>query len=284
VSDVEIIVAPYAGYCYGVERALRLAQEASGEVPTPIRTLGPIIHNPSVVARLARRGIEAVESLDEVGEGTVIIRTHGVAPEVIAEARRRGLEVVDATCPFVTVAQCKASELRDRGYIPVILGERDHPEVAGLTACAGDKAIVLEDAGELPEAKVRGRRVGIVVQTTQTRENLTRLAAALAPLTRELLVFNTICDATEKRQAAARELAARVDAMVIVGGRNSANTTRLARLCSELQPHTAHIESARELDRAWFADSRRIGVAAGASTPEEEIAATVARIRELLAG
>lgn len=284
MSDVEIVVVPYAGYCYGVERALRLAQEASGEVRTPIRTLGPIIHNPSVVERLAQQGIEAVDSLDEVTEGTVIIRTHGVPPEVVAEARRRGLEVVDATCPFVTVAQRKASELRDRGYVPVILGERDHPEVAGLTACAGEKAIVVEDAGQLPVDEVRGRRVGVVVQTTQTRENLSHLAAALAPLARELLVFNTICDATEKRQAAARELAATVDAMVVVGGRNSANTTRLASLCRELQPLTRHIEHAQELEREWFADRRRIGVAAGASTPEEEIEATVARIRELLAG
>ncbi len=283
MSDVEIVVAPYAGYCYGVERALRLAQEASGEVPAPIHTLGPIIHNPSVVERLAQRGIEAVESLDAIAEGSVIIRTHGVPPGVVAEARRRGLEVIDATCPFVTVAQRKASELQEKGYVPVILGERDHPEVVGLTACAGEKAIVVEDAGELAAGAVRGRRVGVVVQTTQTRENLSRLAATLAPLARELLVFNTICDATEKRQAAARELAATVDAMVVVGGRNSANTTRLASLCRELQPRTWHIERAAELEREWLAGLRRIGVAAGASTPEEEIEAAVARIRELVA-
>jgi len=283
VSDAEIVVAPYAGYCYGVERALRLAQEASGAVPTPIHTLGPIIHNPSVVERLAQQGIDAVDSLDAIAKGSVIIRTHGVPPGVVAEARRRGLEVIDATCPFVTVAQRKASELQEKGYVPVILGERDHPEVIGLTACAGEKAIVVEDAGELALGAVRGRRVGVVVQTTQTRENLSRVAAALAPLARELLVFNTICDATEKRQAAARELAATVDAMVVVGGRNSANTTRLASLCRELQPRTWHIEHAAELQGEWLAGRLRIGVAAGASTPEEEIEATVARIRELLA-
>lgn len=283
MSDVEIVVAPYAGYCYGVERALRLVQEASGDVPAPIHTLGPIIHNPSVVERLAQRGIEAVDDLDAITEGSVIIRTHGVPPGVVAEARRRGLEVIDATCPFVTVAQRKASELQEKGYVPVILGERDHPEVVGLTACAGEKAIVVEDAGELAVRAVRGRRVGVVVQTTQTRENLSRLAAALAPLARELLVFNTICDATEKRQAAARELAATVDAMVVVGGRNSANTTRLASLCRELQSRTWHIENAAEIESEWLAGLRRIGVAAGASTPEEEIEAAVTRIRELVA-
>ena len=283
MSGVEIVVAPYAGYCYGVERALRMAQEASGEVPTPIHTLGPLIHNPSVVERLAQQGIEAVDGLDDVSEGSVIIRTHGVPPGVVAEARRRGLQVIDATCPFVTVAQRKASELRDQGYVPVILGERDHPEVVGLADCAGEKAVVVEDAAELAAGPVRGRRVGVVVQTTQTRENLAQLAATLAPLARELLVHNTICDATEKRQAAARELAKTVDAMVVVGGRNSANTTRLASLCRELQPRTWHIEDATEIDRGWLTGLRRIGVAAGASTPEEEIEATVARIRELLA-
>ena len=281
-AGVEIVVARYAGYCYGVERALKIAEEAGVSLPAPIHTLGPIIHNPSVVERLARRGIAPVGALDEIERGSVIVRTHGVPPAVIERARRRGLEVIDATCPFVTVAQRKASELRERRYVPVILGERDHPEVAGLKACAGEQAIVVEDAGELPLGGVKGRRVGVVVQTTQTRETLAQLVATIAPLARELLVFNTICDATEKRQAEARRLAARVDAVVVVGGRNSANTTRLARMCAAIQPRTTHIESAGELRAEWFDGCRRIGVAAGASTPEDEIEATVERIRELL--
>ncbi|HMK91949.1 MAG TPA: 4-hydroxy-3-methylbut-2-enyl diphosphate reductase [Thermoleophilia bacterium] len=278
---VEVVVARYAGYCYGVERALKIAEEAGVTLAPPIYTLGPIIHNPSVVRRLAERGIAAVDDIDQVREGTVIVRTHGVDPEVIAAAEARGLRVIDATCPFVNVAHQRAHMLREQGYVPVILGERDHPEVVGLLAWAGPRAIVVEDADELRPAEVRNKRVGVVVQTTQTRENLARLVAGLAPVARETLVFNTICDATEKRQAAARELAAGVDVVVVVGGRNSANTTRLASLCRAIQPRTHHIETAAELERAWLAGASRVGVTAGASTPDDEIEAAVGRIRDL---
>ncbi len=276
-----IVVAPYAGYCYGVERALRLAEEAGVTLSPPIYTLGPLIHNPSVVERLARGGIAAVDDLEQIERGTVIVRTHGVDPKVVAAARARGLAVIDATCPFVTVAQQKAEMLRDKGYVPVILGERDHPEVVGLAAWAGAGAVLVQDAEELRLSEVRNKRVGVVVQTTQTRDNLARLAARLAPVARETLVFNTICDATGKRQAAAQKLAGEVDAVIVVGGRNSANTTRLASLCRSIQPRTWHIETAAELEAGWLSGAVRVGVTAGASTPEEEIEAVVARIREL---
>jgi 4-hydroxy-3-methylbut-2-enyl diphosphate reductase len=279
----EIVVARYAGYCYGVERALKIVEDAIGGLPAPIHSLGPIIHNPAVVKHLAERGVTPVENLDEAQSGTVIVRTHGVPPAVIAAARERGVEVVDATCPFVNVAQHKATTLRQKGYVVLILGERNHPEVIGLKACAGERALVLEDAGELVEGAVTGRRVGIVVQTTQTRANLARLVARVAPLARELLVYNTICDATEKRQSAAREVAAAVDVVVVVGGRNSANTSHLAAVCREIQPATYHVEHADEIDSAWFADVRHIGVAAGASTPDDDIEATVQAIRLMLA-
>ena len=277
-----IVVARYAGYCYGVERALRIAEKTGAELTPPIYTLGPLIHNPSVVARLSRRGIAAVDDLEQIEHGTVIVRTHGVDPEVVAAARARGLAVIDATCPFVNVAHEKADMLREQGYVPVILGERDHPEVVGLLAWAGPQAIVVEDADELRLADVRGKRVGVVVQTTQTRDNLARLVSRLAPAARETLIFNTICDATGKRQAAAQELAREVDVVIVVGGRNSANTTRLASLCRVIQPRTWHIETAAELDGSWLAGARRVGVTAGASTPEDEIDAAVARLRELM--
>jgi 4-hydroxy-3-methylbut-2-enyl diphosphate reductase len=282
VGDAEIQVARYAGYCYGVERALQIAEDAIGGLRAPIYTLGPLIHNPTVVRRLEERGATAIESLDQAQSGTVIVRTHGVPPAVIAAARARGLDVVDATCPFVTIAQRKAQALREQRYVVIILGQPDHPEVVGLKACAGEHALVVEEAGELAEDKVADRRVGNVVQTTQTRENLARLAARIAPLARELLVYNTICDATGRRQSAAREVAGAVEVVVVVGGRNSANTSRLAALCREIQPATYHIEHADEIDGAWFAGRRRIGVTAGASTPEEEIEGTVRAIRRLL--
>jgi 4-hydroxy-3-methylbut-2-en-1-yl diphosphate reductase len=282
-AGAEILVARYAGYCYGVERALQIAEDAIGGLHAPIYSLGPIIHNPAVVRRLEARGVTAIDDVGKAREGTVIVRTHGVPPAVIESARARGLEVVDATCPFVTIAQRRASELREQRYVVLILGERDHPEVAGLKACAGDDALVLEDAGELHGEAVTGRRVGIVVQTTQTHESLGRLVARVAPLARETLVFNTICDATEKRQSAAREVAAKVEVVVVVGGRNSANTSRLVAICREIQPQTHHVEHAGEIEVAWFAGKQRIGVTAGASTPDEEIDATVNAIEALLA-
>ena len=163
----------------------------------------------------------------------------------------------------------------------MILGERDHPEVAGLQGFAGEDAVVVEDAAGLPLERLRGKRVGLVVQTTQTRANLASVAAAVAPAAREMLVYNTICDATEKRQDAACELAAEVDAVVVVGGRNSANTARLAQLCHAIEPRTHHIESAAELRPEWFAGAARVGVTAGASTPDEEIEATVVALVDL---
>jgi 4-hydroxy-3-methylbut-2-enyl diphosphate reductase len=280
-GDVEIVVARYAGYCYGVERALRTTEEALEGAVGPVASLGPIIHNPRVVKQLEERGVAVVETAEQATSGTLIVRTHGVPPGVAQRARERRLQVVDATCPFVAVAQRKAASLKDAGYAVVILGERDHPEVAGLQGFAGEGAVVVEDAAGLPLDRLRGKRVGLVVQTTQTRANLASVAAALAPVAREMLVYNTICDATEKRQDAACELAAEVDVVVVVGGRNSANTARLAQLCRVIEPRTHHIESAAELRPEWFAGASRVGVTAGASTPDEEIEATVLALLDL---
>lgn len=280
-GGLTITVAPHAGYCYGVERALRLTGEALDRHGPPIATLGPIIHNPGVVEELAARGVAAVDDVSQVPQGTVVVRTHGVPPEVVADARRRGLKVVDATCPFVTVAQRKASLLAARGYVVVVLGERDHPEVVGLAACAGPGVVVVEDAAHLDSRAVTDRRVGVVVQTTQTREQLSRLVAAVSPLARETLVFNTVCEATERRQAAARELARAADLVVVVGGRNSANTRRLAEICRAIQPRTFHVERATELEGLSLSDVLHVGVTAGASTPDAEIDAVVATLEHL---
>jgi 4-hydroxy-3-methylbut-2-enyl diphosphate reductase len=225
-----------------------------------------------------------VEEVGDASTGTLIVRTHGVAPEALDKARARQLNLVDATCPFVAVAQRKAASLNAAGYAVVILGERDHPEVAGLEGFAGEAAVVVEDAAGLPLDELRGRRVGVVVQTTQTRANLSGVAAALAPVARELLVFNTVCDATEKRQTAACELAAEVDVVVVVGGRNSANTARLAQLCRATEPRTYHIEAAAEVRPDWLAGARRVGVTAGASTPDSEIEATVSTLVSICGG
>lgn len=282
-GDVTILVASNAGYCYGVERALRLTEEALRREDRPIATLGPLIHNPAVIQGLADRGVGTANDVNEIEGGTLVVRTHGVPPGVVERARERGLTVVDATCPFVTVAQRRAADLAERGYVVLILGEREHPEVVGLAACAGPQALIVESADEVDADGVVGRRVGVVVQTTQTLDSLSRLVAAISPLAQETVVYNTVCEATERRQEAGRELARSVEVVIVIGGRNSANTRRLAQICREIRPRTHLVERPDEIEAAWLAGARRIGITAGASTPDSEIDGAVETIRRLLA-
>lgn len=276
---MRVEVARYAGICYGVERALKLAGEAA-ESGAEVHTLGPLIHNPQAVAALREEGVGVANSLDEAKSGTLVIRSHGVEPAIIEDAKSRGLDVVDATCPHVSKAHQAAEQLKDGGYAVIIVGEADHPEVEGIMAHAGGQALVVSSAGELPE-RLPSRRVGIVVQTTQSLRRLDEVVEAVLPRASEVRVFNTICSATSKRQESARELAERVDVMVIVGGHNSGNTTRLAEISSAVNPRTHHVETPDELDPAWFAGAEVVGVTAGASTPDEQMQAVVRAIEAL---
>lgn len=279
---MKVLSAKRGGYCYGVQRALKIANEAAAGSAGTIHTLGPIIHNPGVVRELADAGVSSVDNLKGIRQGsTIILRTHGVAPEVINEATKRGLAVVDATCPYVKVAQEKASSLKEQGYLPIILGEHEHPEVVALLAHAGKQARVVEKAEELDLRTVRGKSIGVVVQTTQASANLAALAARLAPACRSLLIYNTMCNATQKCQDEALDLAHQADAVVVIGGRNSANTTRLAQLCREVQPLTHHIEDVRELRPEWFSGAKTVAITAGASTPPEQMEAAAVWLKQL---
>jgi len=280
---MEIIIAENAGLCFGVKRALELAARASEDGARPVHTLGALIHNPQEVARLEARGVHRVASLDEVPEGAVILSAHGVDPAVEAEARARGLEVIDATCPFVRRAHQHIRTLAAEGYSVVILGDPAHREVAGLAAHAEGKATIVTRASEAA-ALPFGRKYGLVVQTTQRPEALREVARELAERSRELRVFNTICEATVKRQESAHDLAERVDVMIVVGGRNSANTARLREICEATGTATHHLETAVELDGAWLTGASRVGVTAGASTPDWIVDEVAARLRELAGG
>lgn len=279
---MRVVRAAYAGACYGVQRALDLALKAV-EDGGRAYTLGPLIHNPQVVAQLAECGVRAVDSVEDVaGAGTVVIRSHGVTPEVKRSVAACGLPLVDATCPHVARAQRAAADLAEQGRHVVVVGEEGHPEVEGLVACAreaGAPVSVVAGPDDLPET-LEGP-VGVVVQTTQTREALDAVVAALEERGVRLLVKNTICFATRQRQEAAAALAGEVDAMVVIGGRNSSNTTRLADICAAACSRTHHVESPDEIDPAWLAGCAVVGVTAGASTPEEQIEA-VATLLEAL--
>ena len=276
-ESLEILVARSAGFCFGVKRAIKLANTCAENKEGGIFTLGPIIHNPQEVKRLEESRIFAKESIDEIGSGTVIIRSHGVKVEDLDAARKKGLNVVDATCPFVKKAQDLVSLLTQEGYFVVLVGEKDHPEVKGLVSYGRGKVMVAASAEEL-----RGMpgvsRIGIVAQTTVPIERFEEVVRICLNRAQELKIFNTICNATSIRQRESVELAAKVDCMIVVGGRNSANTRRLAELCASIQPRTFHIEVSRELDPGWFVGVRRVGVTAGASTPDWIIEDVVARI------
>ena len=281
MSHIDIEVARYAGVCYGVERALGMAEKAADEARKPVNTLGPLIHNPLVVNDLESIGVGTASSVSEVGEGTLIIRAHGVVPSVVEDARVRGLDVLDATCPYVKKVHNAAERLVREGYQLIVVGESGHPEVEGIMGHAGDDAHVVSVPGDL-DAIDLSRKVGVVVQTTQTPGALADVVAELSKRTMDLRVINTICSATQERQDSAAELARRVDAMIVVGGKNSGNTRRLAEICTAACPKTHHIEDASEIEAAWFDGASHIGVTAGASTPASHIERALVRMRSLL--
>lgn len=274
-----VVVAREAGACYGVERALDLVRKTAAESEAPVRTLGPLIHNPRVVADLESRGVRVVEDPRQAAGCTLVLRTHGVTPQVEAQARECCAKVVDAACPFVKKCHVAAEHLARDGYQVVVIGEAGHPEVVATQAHAPGAAVI--NSAEEAEALVVGRRVGVVVQTTQSRAKLSEVVGALVPRVGDLRVINTICEATSGHQSACAELAQEADVMVVIGGRNSANTTHLAEIASQRCPRTHHVEGADELARQWFEGAELIGVTAGASTPAEHIRAVCERIGKL---
>ncbi len=268
---MEIKVAKHCGFCYGVKRAVALAQRAAAD-HLQGATLGPLIHNPQLIADLARKGIACKDSLDDFQTGeTVIFRSHGVGPAVYAEAEERGLQIVDATCPNVRLAQKKAAEAAADGYFPVIVGEKNHPEVKSILKWAGKNAICVEcikDISNVPQQE----RYGVIIQTTFELQKFNDILQAMQEQRLgEYRVERTICLATAERQQAAVELADESDAVVVIGGRNSANTRHLFELVQKHCPKVYHIETAGELRSGMFAGCNKIGITAGASTPDRLI-------------
>ena len=262
---MEVILADNLGFCYGVKRAIQLAEDsaAPGQVTN---TLGPIIHNPQMVAKLAENGVGTVDSLDDVKEGTIIIRSHGVGPKVYDRVEAMGLNMVDATCPHVRKAQSSAKMLADEGYQVVIIGEKRHPEVKSIIEWAGDGAVAIETEEEADSLPKYGK-LGVVAQTTFSAPKFKLIVERLLDKSSDMKILRTICTATDQRQSAAMKLATEVDLMIVIGGKNSANTTRLAQLCSD-KCKTYHIETADELRDDWFDKIKKIGITAGASTPD----------------
>lgn len=279
---MKVLVADPAGACYGVERALKMAYEAAeGAGGRRVCTLGPLIHNPVVLGQLAENGVNVIETLDCESPARVVIRSHGVTKELMEAALDDPLiEVIDATCPHVARVQREAKRLADDGRFVIVVGEHGHPEVEGIASYAGERHAVVADVSEIPDLPCE-ERVGIVVQTTQSRARLDAVEGAVRARHADVEAVNTICAATARRQEAAADLARRCDAMVVLGGKNSGNTRRLAELCTQICGNTHHIEHIEELDPAWFAECATTGVTAGASTPNDQIATLIAALEEL---
>ena len=276
---MKVFVVKKAGFCFGVKRAIKIAFDVAKKKNEKVYTWGPLIHNPQVVEDLKKKGVYVVEDLRKIKKGTLIIRSHGIHPKILERIKRKKIEVVDATCPFVKKAQNKAKLLSDQGYPMAVVGEADHPEVQGIIGYANDCALVI-NPNQMNEDLHKFKRLGVVAQTTLNIEAFRQVIGKLVEKVGELKVFNTICHATAQIQKATLELAEKVDLMIVVGGHNSANTTRLAKLCKRIGTPTHHIETARELRRGWFKGKTGIGVTAGTSTPDWLIREVVKGIKK----
>ncbi len=281
---MEIKIAEESGFCFGVKRALELIDKylARG---IEFDTLGPLIHNRFVVEELKKKGIKPIDNLEQTTKKYVMIRTHGVPREVYEKARKLGITLIDATCPFVRKAQEAARRLSEEGYLVIVVGMKNHPEVLGILGnIEKGEAYVVGDPSEMDKLNLKGKKVGFVSQTTSRFDLLASCVTKALKVAEEIKIINTRCRTTERRQEAALKLAKNVDIMLVVGGRNSSNTKRLFELVSTVCPRSFHIESPEELRKEWFKGVERVGVAAGASTPYWLVEKTVETIKNFTKG
>jgi len=279
---IEIRLATSLGFCFGVRRAIEMVEGAAAERGR-IDSLGSIVHNPVVAERLDARGVGIVRGFGDVAAPNVAITAHGAGPEVYRKAERAGLALVDTTCPIVARAQRAARRLVNSGFKVIIFGDAGHPEVRGVLAWTRGRGTVLASADDPVE--IPRRKVALLSQTTKSNRMFTDFVARFLALhidrINEVRIINTTCPETEDRYAAARELAHEVDLMIVIGGRNSANTGKLAGTCRGAGVETHQVEREDEIAPEWLRGKRRVGVTAGASTPDESVAAVVRRLRSI---
>jgi len=267
---MKVLVTEKCGFCHGVKNAISMAEKVLAQ-EDEVYSLGPIIHNEDEVQRLAKAGLKTVENEKEIQSGTVIIRSHGAAPEQVLKLKEKGIDIVDATCVLVKRVQHIAENLESDGYKVVIIGDENHPEVRAVMGCVKD-IIVL--AGEPDIHKLaENAKLGIVCQTTQSPNYFGKMLGAIGQSSfSELKVINTLCREAIKRQTSAVQLCKQVDVMFVLGGLKSANTRRLADLCKEYNDQTYHLQNWNGLDKKILLGKNTAGVTAGASTPEWIIA------------
>ena len=284
-SRPEVRIAERAGFCYGVRLAIDKARQAS-EAGDAVTTLGQLVHNPGIKADLEARGIQTAELADQVEGGTLVVRAHGVPREELETLRaKQELQVIDATCTWVLQSQKAARELNEAGYTVCIIGHEGHPEVRGVRSYAGDKHVVVDDMDRSTWERVpRTKKIGVLSQSTILPSKLEEFAAFCLRRCHDLRVVNTVCPVTLTRQDDSVRLAGEVDAMIVVGGKNSSNTRELAVKCAQVMEDTIHVADAEELEAdyaGWLTGKARIGITGGTSTPEEDLEAVRDRIYAL---
>ena len=279
---MKILVAEHSGFCEGVERAFRIAIDTA-KAGKPVFMLGNLVHNKQVVERLNNFKVKTVGGLEEIPpetNGLLLISAHGVPPEIYEQAKLLKLEVLDTTCPWVKKAQKIAKQLAEDGRLVIIVGDRGHPEVKSLLGWSGGRGVVVENADDLNKLSLAPEmKIGVIAQTTQSTEHFDNMVSLIKKRSGNVVEFDTICDATIKRQSAAIALARRVDLMLVIGDRLSANTKRLTELCAATGTATHQIQTVAELNDRWLAGKEKVGITAGASTPEWIIQDVLSRLK-----
>lgn len=281
---MKVRLAKRIGFCFGVKRAVAMAEKAL-EDNKEISSLGSLIHNEQVVSGLAKKGLKVVKGVGNIRGGAVVISSHGLSPKTSKEIAKRGIKIIDTTCPFVLNAQRIARHLSEEDYSVVIVGDSNHPEVKALVDFAAGKVIVVRDSREAGRLNLKGcEKIGVISQTTQSPANfLDVVKVVLEKRPKEIKIFNTICNDAEERQRLASLLSRQVDLMLVVGGRDSANTKRLFEVCRKILKNTHLIETEKGLEKGWFKKGQVVGITSGASTPDWIIKKVVDRIKDMKA-
>ena len=273
---MDVILAKSAGFCFGVQRAIDMAYDESAKAGEKIYTYGPIIHNEEVVADLERQGVYVIESAEELSStknATVIIRTHGVAPEIYEIATKNNINLIDATCPFVLKIHRIVEQYSNEGYTVVIIGNPDHPEVQGIKGWVKNGHVFICSSMEDIEnfENIYDEKICIVSQTTFNSKKFKDLVEVFEEKSYTVIVVNTICNATEERQSEARLIAGQVDAMIVIGGKHSSNTQKLYEICKDVCDDTYFIQTLEDFTFREIDNIHKVGITAGASTPNNII-------------
>jgi 4-hydroxy-3-methylbut-2-enyl diphosphate reductase len=277
---MKIIVAKHMGFCGGVRRAVDIAQKTAASAGGSVATWGPLIHNPQVVGRLKEAGVQVAERDEDLRGDAFVVSAYGVEHTVLDAARAQGMKIVDATCPVVIRAHALAEKLAREGYQVVCVGDHGHPEMVTLKEMLGDRVTIVHTREEAARVKVAGK-LGVLSQTTQSQDNFRQIVGDLTLRVRELKVLNTLCPAITVRQEETDVMINEVDALLVVGGHGSSNTTRLAEIGRMRNIPTYHIETAAEISASWFDGVATVGVVSGASTPDWIIKDVLLRLQEL---